>query len=163
MCTVCSAAAPTKKDNYKMHCLYLYKFSQLIKWPGTAASREFRIGVAGVTRLTPVLEQYFASKNKSSAIQYKVVRFETAQAITDCDMLYIAKEQLGSFDMIVKKLAGKPTLLISEVPGLIRRGTCINLISEGGASIKVQGNRNSLEAHQLKVSPEFLKLCTELM
>jgi hypothetical protein len=163
VCTVCSAAAPVPSENYKMHCLYLYKFSQLIKWPAPETSREFRIGVVGITRLTPVLEQYIASKNKSSAVAYKVLRFETAAAITDCEMLYIAKEQLSSFDAIVKKMTGKPTLLVTEVPGLIRRGACINLIAEEGASIKVQGNRGVIEAHQLKASPEFIKLCTEIL
>jgi hypothetical protein len=143
-----------------MHCLYLYKFSQLVKWP--AAQQEFTIGVVGVSPILPALEQYIAAKNKSSAIQYKLLRMASAQMVTDCQLLYVTREQLGGFDIIEKRMTGKPTLLVSEVPGLIKRGAGINLIAEDGASIKVQVNRSVIEQHGLKTSPELLKLATEI-
>jgi hypothetical protein len=152
---------PTASADYKMHCLYLYKFSQFVKWP--APNQEFTIGVVGISPLIPALEQYIASKNKSSAVKYKLLRFASAQAITDCNILYITKEQQGSFDQIVKNTAGKQTLLVAEVPGLIKKGACINLIYEDGTSIKVQVNKSAIESHNLKTSSEFLKLATEIM
>lgn len=162
VCTASSAAyPPTTSADYKMHCLYLYKFSQFVKWP--AANPEFTIGVVGISPLLPALEQYIASKNKSSAVKYKLLRFASAQSITDCNLLYITKEQSADFDAVTKKIAGKPVLLVSEVPGLIKRGGCINLISEEGTSIKVQINKSAIESHNLKYLPELLKLGTEVM
>jgi hypothetical protein len=158
-----SGAIPPPQDNYKMQCLYLYKFSQLITWPELKNPNEFTILVVGVSPLIPELEQYINSKNKSSAVKYKLLRFASEQAVEDCNLLYVTKEHLGSFELIVKKLAGKPILLISEVPGLIKRGSCINLIAEEGASIKVQINKAAIESHNLKVSPELLKLGKEII
>jgi hypothetical protein len=162
LCIV-SGAIPHPQDNYKMHCLYLYKFSQLIKWPEGKNPQEFTILVVGVSPLIPELEQYINSKNKSSAVKYKLLRFASAQAIEDCNLLYITKEQLSSFELVVKKIAGKPILFISEVPGLIKKGSCINLITEEGSGIKVQINKAAIESHNLKISPELLKLCNEIL
>jgi YfiR/HmsC-like len=155
--------APSNSGDYKIHCLYLYKFSQLIQWPTSAPNNEFTIGIAGISPIIPVLEQYIAAKNKSSTIKYKLLRFSNAQSITNCNILYISKELLGNFDAIQKSVAGKETLLVTEVPGLIRKGSCINLIYEEGASIKIQVNKTAIESHKLKASTELLKLATEII
>jgi hypothetical protein len=158
-----NVAAYAPSSDYKMHCLYLYKFSQLVQWPEENTGGEFNIGIVGVSPLIPQLEQYIAAKNKYSIVKCRVIRFTTVQAISKCDMLYVTKEQLPGFDMILKNLAGKPTLLVSEVPGLIKRGACINLIIDDGASIKIQINKAAIESHRLKASPELLKLGSEVM
>jgi YfiR/HmsC-like len=168
--TLCIAATAPKSfslskasqvGDYKIHCLYLYKFSQLIKWPETTT--EFTIGVVGISPIVPVLEQYFASKNKSSTIKYKVIRITAAQVSSSYNLIFVTKEQVATFDQISKNMAGKPSLLVTEVPGLIKRGACINLISEEGSSIKVQINKSSIESHNLKPSKELLKLGTEII
>jgi hypothetical protein len=155
--------APSSNTDYKMHCLYLYKFSQYLKWTTVKPNDEFTIGVVGVSPIIPALEKYIAAKNVSSAVKYKLLRFSNAQAITDCNIVFVSKEQVGSFDLIVKNLINRQILLVTEVPGLIKRGACVNLISEEGFSIKVQINKSAIEAHGLKISPEFLKIATEIM
>jgi YfiR/HmsC-like len=155
--------APPANTDYKMHCLYLYKFSQYLKWPDAKPNDEFTIAVVGISPIIPVLEKYIAAKNMSSSVKYKLLKFANAQAITDCNIVFVSKEQVGSFDYIVKSLASKQTLIVAEVPGLIKRGACVNLISEGGFSIKVQINKSVIDAHNLKISPEFLKIATEGM
>jgi YfiR/HmsC-like len=164
VCTMSSTTyAPSNFGDYKIHCLYLYKFSQLIQWPSSSPNNEFTIGIAGISPIIPALEQYIASKNKSSTIKYKLLRFPSAQAITNCNILYVTKELLGNFDAIQKSIAGKETLLVTEVPGLIRKGSCINLIYDEGSSIKIQVNKTAIESHKLKASSELLKLATEIM
>jgi hypothetical protein len=153
---------PPPPADYKIQCLYLYKFSQLVQWP-QSNTKEFTIGVVGISSLIPVLEQYIAAKNRISAIKYKVVRFASVEYITDCNLLYVVKDQAGNFDMITKKLNGKPTLLVTELGGLIKRGAGINFIAEEGASLKIQINKAAIESHNLKVLPELLKLATEVM
>jgi hypothetical protein len=161
ICAVNIAARPPAAD-YRMHCLYLYKFSQLIKWPQPETAKEFTIGVVGISPFLPVLEQYIAAKNASSPVKYKLIRFATAQQVTDCHLLYVTKEQTGGFEMLVKKFDGKPVLLVTEVGGLIKRGAGINFIYEEGASIKVQINKAAIESHNLKITPGLLKLGAEI-
>ncbi len=166
LCTLICAVGkamppPPPVTDYRMHCLYLYKFSQLLKWPNEP--KEFVIGVVGVSPLIPILEKYIEAKNKSAVIKYKVVRFANAEAITDCAILYVVKEQLPNYDLITKKVLGKPTLIVTEVPGLIKRGSGVNFIVDDGYSIKVQMNKTAIEAHQLKITAEFLKLGTEIL
>jgi hypothetical protein len=160
--TASSAVYPPPPADYKIQCLYLYKFSQLVQWP-QSNTKEFTIGVVGISSLIPVLEQYIAAKNRISAIKYKVVRFASVEYITDCNLLYVVKDQAGNFDMITKKLNGKPTLLVTELGGLIKRGAGINFIAEEGASLKIQINKAAIESHSLKILPELLKLATEVM
>jgi len=152
-------SAPVSAD-YKMHCLYLYKFSQLVKWPEPRAKQQFTIGVVGITPLAPSLEQYLSVKNNSSAVKYKLLWFKSFESIADCDLLYVSADQLKNFDQIVKKMNGRSTLIVSEVKGLIKRGAGINFIYEEGTSIKVQINKTAIEAHKLKVSSELLSLGT---
>jgi hypothetical protein len=153
---------PTTSTDYRMHCLYLYKFTQLIKWPVPPA-QEFTIGIVGISPVIPSIEQYFAAKNKSSAVKFRIVRFKNASDITTCNLLYVAKQQAGiGFDEILKRTAGKPTLILTEVAGLIKRGACINLISEEGISLKVQINKMAIESHNLKPSPELFRLANEI-
>jgi hypothetical protein len=163
ICTANTAYMPSPSADYKMHCLYLYKFSQLVKWPAPAPNNEFTIGVVGNSPIVPALEQYIAAKNQSATVTYKVRRFSSAQAIGPCQILYVVKDQLPNFDNIMKALAGKPTLLVTEVPGLIKKGSCVNLIYEEGASIKIQINKSAIEAHNLKMMPQLLSLATEVM
>ncbi len=153
---------PGQAADYKMHCLYLYKFSQLITWPYKKEG-EFVIGVAGNSLLIPTLEQYIISKNKSAVVKYRLLKFSSVQTITDCDLLYVTSDQLGSFNAIIKKTTGKPTLIISEVPGLIRRGSCINLLYDEGSSIKIQVNKAAIESRELKVSSDLFKLAAEVL
>ncbi len=156
-----NVAAYVPAGDYKMQCLYLYKFSQLVEWPENKSRLEFNIGIVGTSPMIPQLEQYINTKNRYSAVKYKIERFASAQAVTNCDLLYITREQSVSFEMIVKSLNGKPTLLVAELPGLIRRGACINMIAEEGSSIKIQINKSAIESHRLKVSPDFIKLGNE--
>lgn len=148
-------------SNYKMHCLYIYKFSHLVSWP--KSKPEFTIGVIGISPLIPELQGYINSKNRTSAIKYKLVRFANTQSISDCNILYVCKDQLSSFESIVLKTEGKQTLLISEVGGLIRKGSCINLITEEGASIKIQINKSAIESRKLNYSSELIKLANEVI
>jgi hypothetical protein len=160
LCAVSRAIPPPPVSDYKIHCLYLYKFSQSLKWP--TEPKEFIIGVVGISPLIPTLEKYIESKNKSSVIKYKVVRFANAQAITECQILYVVKDQINNFDLINAKVVGKSILVVSEVPGLIKRGSGVNFIADDGYSIKVQMNKAVIESHQLKTTTDFLKLGTEI-
>ncbi len=154
--------SPHLNTDYKMQCLYLYKFSQYVSWPSAKPTEEFTIGVVGISSIIPVLEKYIATKNASSAVKYRLLKFSNVQSITNCNIVYVTKEQVNNFEMIVKFFAKKQTLVVSEVAGLIKRGSCVNFIGEEGASTKIQVNRTAIAAHDLKAGPEFYKIATEI-
>lgn len=157
-----SSASYTTEYGFKICSLYLYKFTQLVEWPTQNNKKEFVIGVIGVSPLIPELEKYIASKNNYSVIKYKVIRINDITKISDCDLLFITKSKSDTVAQVVKTEEGKPTLIVTEQPGLIKRGACVNLIEEEGSSLKIQINKASIESHHLKASSDLIKLSHEI-
>ena len=147
---------------YKIYSLYLYKFSQLVEWPAQSTKKEFVIGVIGISPLIPELEKYVNSKNSYSAMKYKVVRISVTNKISNCDLLFITKAKSDTIAEVVKNEEGRPTLIVTEQPGLIKRGACVNMISEEGSSLKIQINKSSIASHRLKASSDLIKLSHEV-
>jgi hypothetical protein len=159
---VCTSSRTAGYD-YRMHCLYVYKFSQLTQWQVQKSNTDLVIGIAGITPLVPELEQYIKSKNNTLASKIKVIRFASAAIASQCDVLYITKEQIKNTDTYLQKFKNKPVLIITEVPGLIKKGACINLIYEEGSSIKIQMNKTAFANQQIKITPELAKLANEII
>ena len=146
--------------DYKYHSLFMYNFTRYIKWPDGAMENEFVIGVIGKSGITEHLEKMAQSKNvNGNPIVIKT--FKMASEITDCHMLFIPDGSSSQFDEIRMQLAGKFTLVISEKPGLAKKGSDINFVVNNG-KWNFEMNQASTDSRNLKVSSELSKFAAKI-
>ena len=149
------------QSDYRLPCLYIYKFSQHIKWPETTEVKEIVIGVYGISPIIPALEEFFKARSKGT-IKYSIRKITTADGAAECDILFVTKERLSGFEKLVADLKGKSILIMSEVPGLGKKGACVNFLYGSGNDMKVEISKHCIESRGLKISTEALRFGVEI-
>lgn len=149
------------QPDYRIWCLYMHKFSQHVKWPESKPGNEMIIGVYGISPIIPALESYFKQRN-SASMTYKIKKVTTPEEARSCNMLFITKEQQAAFPTLVKDLKGKNVLIMAEIPGIAKRGACINFLQETDIMVKVEINKHCIEGQGLKISTQGMSYGTEV-
>jgi len=143
-------------NNHKIHSIFIYNFAKYTQWPAGAQSGDFVIEVLGRSPLADELERVVA--NKTVGTQKIVVRRITSpDQISASHMVVVPATESRHFETVQARLKGKPSLLITEKPGLGHKGSGINfVIREDKWSYEL--NQASLAENGLKVSVEISKL-----
>ncbi len=146
--------AANAQVNYKIHSLFVYKFTQYIEWP--TKTGDFVIGVIGNSPILAELEAIAASK-KVDTRTIVVKKMSATADLTGCNMVFISENQSSNLATISSKLQGKPILIVSETNGGAKKGAGINfvIIDE---KMKFELNKASIEKQGLKVSGDLTKL-----
>jgi hypothetical protein len=148
--------AKAQAADYRFHSVFIYNFTKYIQWPAAQQSGEFVIGVLGTSAISAELEKMAA--NKMVGTQKIVVKkYKSAAEATDCHILFLPSTSTYNFDDIHKKFKGKPTLVITEKPGLAQKGSGINFIMQDN-KWKFELNEAATQSAGLKVSKELSKL-----
>lgn len=140
--------------NYKIHSLFMYKFTQYIEWPST--SGDFVIGVVGNSPIIAELEAIAATK-KVDTRTIVVKKMSASSDLSGCQMVFISDGQSSNISAISAKLQGKPVLLVSESPGAAKKGSGINFVIIDD-KMKFELNKAAVEKQGLKVSGDLTKL-----
>jgi len=147
---------PAKSQDYKFHSLFIYNFTKYIEWPESYKSGDFVIGVLGKSDIIESLQKMAEIKTVGAQkIQVEVVN--DVSAAPKCHMLFIPQGQSGKLEEVLAAFSGKPTLIISERPGLGKKGSGINFVLEEG-KWRFELNKTAIESSSLKVSSELMKL-----
>jgi hypothetical protein len=144
----------TAQVNYKIHSLFMYKFTQYIEWPSN--SGDFVIGVVGNSPITSELEAIAATK-KVDTRNIVVKKMSASSDFSGCQMVFISEGQSSNITTIATKLQGKPVLLVSESPGAAKKGSGINFVIVDD-KMKFELNKGAVEKQGLKVSGDLTKL-----
>jgi hypothetical protein len=143
-------------QDYKYHSVFIYNFTKYIQWPSSYQTGDFVVGVLGNSEVVPHLEKMASAKTVGS--QKMVVKvFKDAASIGKCHILFIPSDKSNIFEDAFTKIASEPTLLVTERPGLGKKGSSINFIIVEG-KYKFELNQESIASSQLKVSSELSKL-----
>ena len=140
----------------KFHSLFIYNFSKYIKWPDDQPADKFVIGVFGSSEMAKILETTAESKKVNGATII-VKQFNTPQEIQDCQILYVAQSESSKIGEIVSNTANRSTLIVTDKPGLAKKGGVINFIEQEG-KIKFELNQHDAESRGLKVSSSLASL-----
>lgn len=142
--------------NYKLHSIFIYKFTQYIEWPDKASGGEFIIGVVGSSPIQAELEALAATK-KVGTKTIVVKKLSPTADLSACHIIFLAEGQSSHLSTIAGKISGKPILLISEVTNGAKKGAGINLIIVDD-KMKFEMNKGQIEKQGLKVSGDLIKL-----
>jgi hypothetical protein len=80
-----------------------------------------------------------------------------ADALANCQIVFVSKSEAGRLDQVFSKLDSKPVLTVSENPGFAERGGIINFYREGG-KVRFEINPGAAEKNGLKLGSQLLRV-----
>ena len=150
-----SAMSQSEAEEDNLKAAFIYKFTKYIEWNAASGEKEFVIGVIGDSPIYDALEQ-IAATNRVNDMRISVRRFNNADEISFCHILFIARHNTISLRSILTQIS-KGTLTISEQDGFAKQGTALNFVVTG-SSLKFEANMKSINSAGLKISSQLLKL-----
>lgn len=158
------ANSQAQQDPDKMKSVFIYNFTKYIEWPASYRSGNFVIGVLGKTRVTAYLKQM--AKTKRAGNQRIVVKeFSSTDAITRSHIIYIPAKESNKLGAVNAKTNQYSTLVVTEMPGLITKGSTINfqVIAQGSSNkLGFELNNNHARQRKLTVSKSLERLAIKV-
>ena len=113
--------------NARLKALYLYNFARNVDWPDNYKTGNFVIAVIGNTAVYDKLVELYSSKSIGSQ-PIEIKKYESVSKIGKCHLLYVAENQQGKLDQILKTQNNSSALIVTEKDGDIVDGTVINFL-----------------------------------
>ena len=139
--------------NAKIKAIYIYNFTKYIEWPKEYRETSFVIGVLGDSPLYTELEKMSSSKQVFGQ-SIEVKKFASASDLQKCHILYIPAGSTATFSSVVSKVQSNSTLLVTDTPGMAKKGSAINFV--------VMQNRQKFELNQANAVKYNLKVSNSL-
>jgi hypothetical protein len=152
-----SAAAP-RVDEYQLKAVYLFNFGQFVEWPAhayDAPTAPFVIGIIGSDPFGPILDEVVRGEKVGSR-PLVVRRFDTVRDITDCQILFIGRNEAHQLDAVLAAVRGRSVLTVTDIDGAERQGAIIALIHDANR-IRMRINLAEAKAQQLVISSKLLR------
>jgi hypothetical protein len=147
-------SAWAQKEKY--HSIFIYNFSKYVKWPDAQNSGKFVIGILGNSAIQKDLKAIAATKQVNGmAIEVKI--FSSAAEVDNCHILYVSASESARFDQVLSNTLSKPVLVVTDNPGLAKKGAAINFVEVEG-KIKFELNQKNAESNGLKVAGSLASL-----
>jgi hypothetical protein len=149
-------------DEYTMKAVAIKKLSRYIEWPGDTSIRKtesvFTILILGKDPFDGTLEKIY--RHKTIKNRLVIIRHASSSKDADisaCDILYLSASVASKLDPIIKRLNGKPVLLMGETAGYAERGVHIRVYIENNR-IKFDINRQEATRCGIQISSKVLNL-----
>lgn len=154
MIIVSFQSAWAQKEKY--HSIFIYNFSKYVKWPDAQNSGKFVIGVLGTSAIQQDLKA-MASTKQVNGMSIEIKQYSSAAEVGDCHILYVSASESAKFDQVLSKTKSKPVLVVTDKPGLAKKGAAINFVEVEG-KIKFELSQKNAEANGLKVAGALASL-----
>ena len=135
-----------QEDMFK--ALFMYNFTKDIEWPDK--SGDFVITVLGNSSIVTELEK-IAAKKKVGNQAMRVLKVNSPDQIGHSHIVYIVPSKSSQLDDVISAIGSKPVLLISDKPGLAKRGSGINYVKIDGKQ-KFEINPSKIKSSGLKLN-----------
>lgn len=140
---------------YSYHVVYMYNFIKYVDWPEEKKGGNFVIGVLGTSPIFNELTDMAAKRKIGNRnIEVKKVALEE---ISSCNIAFVPEENIKHISSISGNIKNKGVLLISESPGMSKKGAAINFIFIDG-KLKFEINKSAASQANLSISTELIKL-----
>ncbi len=106
---------------------YIYNFTGLVRWPPATAGDPFVIAVIGDHEMAASLRALEHEHRQVGGRPIAIRTFDTPAAITPSEILFVGAEMEDRLPEILRRTAGRPTLLLADALGFARAGVAIEL------------------------------------
>lgn len=145
-----------KAQGIKMQALFIYNFSKLIEWPNSTETTNFKIGVFGSHDVYEEINGLLKGKQAGSK-NIQIEYYNTLNEIAHCQILFLPDTKIEMMLSIIEKFKEKPVLIVTNTPGMIERGACINFKTvEGKQSYEI--STKNIQSHNLFASSKLVGL-----
>ncbi len=150
------AAAPP--GEYQVKAVFLFNFGQFVEWPAHAyesASAPFVICVIGEDPFGKTLDDVVRGE-MLGAHPLAVRRFKNTDAATDCNILFIGRNESARLSDVLAAVRGKSILTVTDIDGAERHGAMIVLFNDKNR-IRMRINLAEARASRLVISSKLLR------
>ncbi len=145
--------------NAKIKSLFIYNFSKYVEWPADMKDGNFVIGIYGeYPKLTEELKKMSSSRKRGNQ-PFEITSYSGTNNISECHILYVASGSSDNIDKLVKEIAGKNVLLVTDGQGLAKQGAGISFFDADNKQ-RMEINPSNVEKSKLKISSQLLALAT---
>jgi len=141
--------------------LFVYNFTKYFDWPENSKSGDFVIQVIGNKSVYDELVRLTRGKKVGS--QDLVIKNVTNPlTIEKSQIIFVGHWQSRHLPTVLNRIGNHPTLIITEMEGLLEQGSAINFIIREG-SIKFELKTSNVQKHQLKTDPRIRELAYKVV
>ncbi len=143
---------------YRVKAAFVYNFARFTSWPDdafTGPDSPLTICIYGKDYFGNSFSQFTDKKIKDRDLDIK--RVDILPDEPGCQILLISKSEKKALPQILKKLAGKPILLVSDIENFADLGGTIGLINHEN-KIRFAINLDTAQNDNLQISSHLLKL-----
>lgn len=137
--------------------LFVYNFTKYLEWEAIPGNK-FVIGIYDQFEIAQ--ELILSCKNKLAnklPIEIKIIK-KTAD-VKSCHVLYIPQKHNDLFEAIKTEAAKNKVVLITEVPGMCSKGSCLNIIRKD-KKLGFEINETELKQCGIKIYEQLTNLAT---
>lgn len=140
---------------YISNCLF--NFSRNVNWPETNRSGNFTITIVGSKEV--FTEMSSLTQNMKVGKQPIQIRYcSTVGEISGSQhMVFVANWQSPKIKLLLEKVSGSNTLVVTETEGMTARGSMINFVQADGM-MRFEISRENLKKNDLLVSAALEKM-----
>ncbi len=136
--------------------LFIYNFTKYFDWPESSKTGDFVIQILGHKSVYEELSRLTAGK-KIGTQNILIQNISSIQEVTRCQILFVGHWQSRSLQEILTKIGNHPTLILSEMEGLLDQGSAINFVIRDG-TIKFEIKISNINSRQIKTDPRIREL-----
>lgn len=148
---------------YQIKAIYLYYFTDFVRWPSTAFQSSyspFNICVLGKNPFRSVLK--FAVKNETvDKHPVKVQQHSSVKNTSSCHILFISRSEVRNLTKILNYLEQRAILTVSDIQGFARKGGMIQFVKQG-KHIRFYMNRHAAIKANVRISANLLHIARKL-
>ncbi len=140
----------------QMQAAYIYNFATMTSYPASMQTGNFLIVVIGNTNVFPALEA-IAKTKKIGTQAITVKRIASSAEIGNAHMVFVSDDMKSKFADVVSNTASSHTVVITESPGLAKKGAIFNFVIID-SKLKFEVNESKANAKGVKLSVNLIKL-----
>lgn len=159
---VCAAPSESVGLEYRIKAAFLYNFIKFVEWPPASFAGDrapFIIGILDeTTQCVSVVTEVLARKTTPSGrpIEVRLLSGSDEQ-LFQCHLLFVSRTAKANWPDTLKKVAGRPVLLVGERDGFAQHGGMMNLLVNGDA-VRCEVNLRRAQRASLKLSGRLVNV-----
>jgi hypothetical protein len=146
-------------SEYQVKAALVYNFTKFTQWPSnsfSAPDSPLVIGILGNDSFGRALDDAMAGE-KLNGHPIEVVRFQGADAVPACHILFVSNSEKSRLSSILASLQDRSILTIGETDGFGQLGGMVNLVKRDN-SIRFEINAGAAQRSGVKISSKLLNL-----
>lgn len=139
----------------KIKALYMSNFTKYIEWPAGDLNGDFVICVVNQNEVLNQLKTFTTNKSVGTH-PISVVGVKSVDEVSKCNIVYLSfsESKAEKLESLLGKLNGTSTLVLTDRPGSLKNGSCINFLLVDD-KLKFEINEMAINERKLQISAQL--------